>query len=373
MFFQYQREPCAQALAAWRHPIAGQHFGRHVRQLEPACRRLPACVRATSVATPAASAGSILDRQGDSEACPGADSHARESRPPLRGRILPPPSRCMTLQKRQPTHEENSVDLGYSGISVVVTGAASNIGRAIALGFAAEGARVTIGDIDAEQAGRVADEARALGGQAQAVATDVTDLAQVQRLFAAAEIGARAGQGAGQCGRLGSADVLHRNHARVLGQDHPHQLHRRPELHQDGAGRHAQIRRRGDRVDQFGRQPSGRAARGGVRRRQGGHQQLHEKRSRAKTAALACAATWSVRASPSRTSRAKSARTACGPTRAPCSPTSSWKKSPRRLPLKKIGKPRDIANAVLFLASDRVAGHITGQVLSVSGGYSMAG
>jgi NAD(P)-dependent dehydrogenase (short-subunit alcohol dehydrogenase family) len=45
----------------------------------------------------------------------------------------------------------------------------------------------------------------------------------------------------------------------------------------------------------------------------------------------------------------------------------------KALPLKKIGKPQDIANAVLFLASDKVAGHITGQVLSVSGGYSMAG
>jgi NAD(P)-dependent dehydrogenase (short-subunit alcohol dehydrogenase family) len=45
----------------------------------------------------------------------------------------------------------------------------------------------------------------------------------------------------------------------------------------------------------------------------------------------------------------------------------------KALPLKKIGKPQDIANAVLFLASDRVAGHITGQVLSVSGGYSMVG
>ena len=33
----------------------------------------------------------------------------------------------MTLRKRQTKHEENSVDLGYSGMSVVVTGAASNI------------------------------------------------------------------------------------------------------------------------------------------------------------------------------------------------------------------------------------------------------
>ena len=43
------------------------------------------------------------------------------------------------------------------------------------------------------------------------------------------------------------------------------------------------------------------------------------------------------------------------------------------LPLRKIGRPRDVANAVVFLASDAAAGHITGQVLSVSGGYSMIG
>ena len=44
----------------------------------------------------------------------------------------------------------------------------------------------------------------------------------------------------------------------------------------------------------------------------------------------------------------------------------------KALPLKKIGRPDDVANAVVFLASD-AAGHITGQVLSVSGGYSMIG
>jgi NAD(P)-dependent dehydrogenase (short-subunit alcohol dehydrogenase family) len=43
------------------------------------------------------------------------------------------------------------------------------------------------------------------------------------------------------------------------------------------------------------------------------------------------------------------------------------------LPLKKVGRPQDIANAVVFLSSATRAGHITGQVLSVSGGYSMVG
>jgi NAD(P)-dependent dehydrogenase (short-subunit alcohol dehydrogenase family) len=45
----------------------------------------------------------------------------------------------------------------------------------------------------------------------------------------------------------------------------------------------------------------------------------------------------------------------------------------KTLPLRRIGKPTDIANAVVFLSSPAVAGFITGQVLSVSGGYSMIG
>jgi 2-hydroxycyclohexanecarboxyl-CoA dehydrogenase len=44
----------------------------------------------------------------------------------------------------------------------------------------------------------------------------------------------------------------------------------------------------------------------------------------------------------------------------------------KALPLKKIGRPADIAGAVVFLSSS-AAGYITGQVLSVSGGYSMIG
>lgn len=45
----------------------------------------------------------------------------------------------------------------------------------------------------------------------------------------------------------------------------------------------------------------------------------------------------------------------------------------KTLPLKRIGKPADVANAVVFLSSQQAAGFITGQVLSASGGYSMIG
>src|SRR5438105_3576273 len=41
-------------------------------------------------------------------------------------------------------------------------------------------------------------------------------------------------------------------------------------------------------------------------------------------------------------------------------------------PLKRFGKPEEIAETVLFLASDG-AGYITGQVIHVDGGWVMAG
>lgn len=86
------------------------------------------------------------------------------------------------------------MDLGLAGAHVVVSGGASNIGRAISLGFANEGAKVVIADIDETQAKRVVDEAP--GGTIVARLTDVTDAESVEATVAFA------------ISSLGSIDVL---------------------------------------------------------------------------------------------------------------------------------------------------------------------
>lgn len=44
----------------------------------------------------------------------------------------------------------------------------------------------------------------------------------------------------------------------------------------------------------------------------------------------------------------------------------------RAYPMRRIGEPEDVSNAVLFLASD-VSRHVTGQIVSVNGGFAMPG
>jgi 2-hydroxycyclohexanecarboxyl-CoA dehydrogenase len=91
------------------------------------------------------------------------------------------------------------MDLGLAGKVVIVTGATANIGRGIALDFAAEGAKVVAVGRDEEAGARVVDEAKRRGAQAAIfVQADLLDPDAPARILAEAE-------------KLGPVDVLVNN------------------------------------------------------------------------------------------------------------------------------------------------------------------
>lgn len=79
-------------------------------------------------------------------------------------------------------------DLSLHGRVALVTGAATGIGRAIALAFAQAGAAVLVNHLDrAEQAGAVAAQIHSGGGRALVVEADVTNSAGLAAMLAQAE------------------------------------------------------------------------------------------------------------------------------------------------------------------------------------------
>src|SRR5689334_21827952 len=67
----------------------------------------------------------------------------------------------------------------------LITGAGSGIGRATALEFAAQGARLTLADIDESAGQETAQLLAEMGGDAIHLRCDVTDATEVKRLVAA--------------------------------------------------------------------------------------------------------------------------------------------------------------------------------------------
>lgn len=91
----------------------------------------------------------------------------------------------------------------FSEKTVLITGAGGGIGRAVALRFASEGARVAVNDIKPEMVQAVVDEITSAGGAALAVPADVSDAAAVDAMFRKTE------------SEFGHVDVLYNNAALI--------------------------------------------------------------------------------------------------------------------------------------------------------------
>jgi NADP-dependent 3-hydroxy acid dehydrogenase YdfG len=76
--------------------------------------------------------------------------------------------------------DSRETDLSYyGGRVVVITGAASGIGRALAVGLARHGALLALADRDAAAVAETAQQCRRAGAHAAAAGVDVTDRAAV--------------------------------------------------------------------------------------------------------------------------------------------------------------------------------------------------
>ena len=265
------------------------------------------------------------------------------------------------------------MDLELQGKAIIVTGGGSNIGRAITLGFAREGANITLGDIDLKQAEAVAEEARKVGaGAVQVVNCNVTDRDQVKAMFSQT------------VAAYGTVDVLVNNvgwdDLKFFTQTTPDLWQKIIQINFVGMLNCTQEalaimapRNSGAIVSissDASRQGEPReAVYGGMKAAVNSFMKTIAKENGRN--GIRCNAVCPGVTIPEESEEVGT--------------NSMWVNKDsmftadqlaaiaKALPLKKVGRPRDIANAVLFLASNAVAGHVTGQILSVSGGYSMIG
>lgn len=265
------------------------------------------------------------------------------------------------------------MELELRGKSVVVTGGGSNIGRAIVLGFAAEGANITIGDIDAAQAARVAEQALRQGASGvEVVKTDVTRFEDANAMIQA---GAK---------RFGAVDVLVNNvgwdQLGFFAQSAPDFWHKVIQINYVGllncaraaldvmipAGRGSIVAISSD----ASRQGEAReAVYGGAKAAVNSFMKslARENGRYGIRCNMVCPGVTMPESADEVGSNSmwSGNKTAFTP--------DQMDKIAKSLPLKRLGHASDIAHAVLFFASSRASGFVTGQTLSVSGGYSMVG
>ena len=262
------------------------------------------------------------------------------------------------------------MDLGITGRVAFVTGAGRGIGQEICLTLAAEGVRIAVNDLFQERADETAALIRKSAGQAIGVAADVTDYDAVSAAVARA------------VAEFGAVDILVNNAGipAVTAQDAiPSQGGFFP-----GTDREQWDRTMG--LITYGVLNCARAVIEGMQERRWGRivsiisdaGRVGEPRLVAYSMAKAGVIGFS-KALAKECGRHAVTVNCVSPATTETDATREWiqqqgEQIMRAYPLAKglnrLGRPSDIANAVAFLASAR-SEWITGQVLSVNGGYSM--
>ncbi len=253
-----------------------------------------------------------------------------------------------------------TVDIDLSGKSAIVTGAGRGIGRETGLLLARAGAQLTIADIDESSARRVADEITGLGARAVAVRTDITRVEDAQAMARAA------------LDAYGRIDILVNNAARWT-----------TKLFKDMTPQDYDV---DIRVTLYGTLYASRAVLDTmIERKYGRIVNLISDAGRMGEAYLSIysAAKGGVAAFTKALAKEVGRYNigvngvAPGITQTPgaqefIQQAGGEEKIARAYPLRRLANPSDIANAILFLSSD-LSSYMTGQIFSVSGGYSTVG
>ncbi|HLM16929.1 MAG TPA: SDR family oxidoreductase [Acidimicrobiia bacterium] len=242
----------------------------------------------------------------------------------------------------------------FDGRVVVVTGAGSGIGRASAVAFAADGARVVVNDVDPTTAEATAELIRSHGGEAHAHPADVGDSAAVDALIDSS------------VERFGKLDVLHNNAGYGL-----------PGL---VATTTDEVMAEMLRVNLCGVLYGTRAALRHMTAQQSGvivntasNAALGAPRERAAYGSAKAGVIALTRSTAVENGRygVRAVAICPGPIETPAflrfAPDPDYYRA--QIPIRRLGRPEDVAELARFLASDR-AGFLTGIAISLDGGLS---